>query len=91
MNKQIEEAAKTYANIPLDRDVDTEERYFNDAVREYDAFIDGAEWAADKLYTEQDIRNTFIAGMENIDCNQEEGMFSTITIEEWLNKFKKES
>jgi hypothetical protein len=38
------EAAKKYANIPLDRTVDTEERYFNDATREYDAFIAGAEW-----------------------------------------------
>jgi hypothetical protein len=42
------------------------------------------------LYTEQDIRNAFIAGMENIDCNQEEGMFSILTVEEWFNKFKKQ-
>ena len=37
-------AAKEFAKIPLNRDVDTEERYFNDAVREYDAFIAGASW-----------------------------------------------
>jgi hypothetical protein len=42
--QKMEEAAKKYANIPLDRTVDTEERYFNDATREYDAFIAGAEW-----------------------------------------------
>lgn len=50
-NKQLIEAAKTYANIPLDRNVS----YFNDAVREYYAFIYGAEWAADKLYTEEEV------------------------------------
>jgi hypothetical protein len=47
MDKEtIEEAAKKYAEIPLNRNIDTEERYFNDAVRKYDAFIAGAEWQA---------------------------------------------
>jgi hypothetical protein len=40
--KTIEQEAKEYANIPLNRDIDSEERYFNDSVREYDSFIAGA-------------------------------------------------
>jgi hypothetical protein len=42
--ESLEEAAKSYAKIPLHRDIDSEERYFNSDVREYDAFIDGAKW-----------------------------------------------
>jgi hypothetical protein len=40
----LEEVAKNYANIPLHRDIDTEERYFNSNVRDYDSFIEGAKW-----------------------------------------------
>ena len=54
----LEEAAKSYAKIPLHRDVDSEERYFNSDVREYDAFIYGAQWQAEqdkKLYSEEEV------------------------------------
>lgn len=34
MNTELEQEAKKYANIPLHRDIDTEERYFNsDCIR----------------------------------------------------------
>ena len=52
---RLEEAAKSYAKIPLHRDVDSEERYFNDAVREYDAFKDGAEWMQERMYSEEEV------------------------------------
>lgn len=51
----LHEAAKSYAKIPLHRDVDTEERYFNDSVREYDAFIDGAKWQSERSYSEEEV------------------------------------
>jgi hypothetical protein len=40
--KTLEQEAREYANIPLNRNIDLEERYFNDSVREYDSFIAGA-------------------------------------------------
>jgi hypothetical protein len=58
INKQetLEEAAKNYADIPLHRDIDTEERYFNFNVRDYDSFIEGAKWQQEqdkKMYSNQ--------------------------------------
>ena len=43
-NETLEEAAKKYSNIPVNRVIDTEERYFNSNVRDYDSFIEGAKW-----------------------------------------------
>jgi hypothetical protein len=53
----LEEAAKKYINLPLSKEMDEEERYFNSSSKEYDAFIAGAEWQAKILYTEEDICN----------------------------------
>jgi hypothetical protein len=61
-NKEtLEEAAKNYANIPLHRDIDTEERYFNSNVRDYDAFIAGAKC--------QDKQNREKIGLLQIELN----------------------
>ena len=84
IDKQLIEAAKNYAKIPLYKDVDTEERYFNDAVREYDAFMDGAEWAADKLYTEEDVYKILI---DHTLYNS--GFGERVSLSEWFNKYKK--
>jgi hypothetical protein len=47
-NEKLEEAAKKYSNIPVNRVIDTEERYFNSNVRDYDSFIEGAKWQAEQ-------------------------------------------
>jgi len=57
----LEKAAKNYANIPLHRDIDTEERYFNSNVRDYDAFIAGAKC--------QDKQNREKIGLLQIELN----------------------
>lgn len=49
---KLEEAAKTYAKIQLDKDIDSEERYYNSNVRDYDAFKAGAQWKEDQFRTE---------------------------------------
>jgi hypothetical protein len=54
-NETLEEAAKKYSNIPINTVIDTEERYFNSNVRDYDAFIEGAEWQAKKMYSEEEV------------------------------------
>jgi hypothetical protein len=51
----LEEAAKKYAKIPLNREVDSEERYFNSNVREYDAFKAAANWRAQKMYSDEEV------------------------------------
>jgi hypothetical protein len=38
------EAAKKYINLPLDKEMDEEERYFNSKHKEYDAFLAGAAY-----------------------------------------------
>ena len=84
-NKEtLEEAAKNYAKIPLSRDIDTEERYFNDAVREYDAFSDGAKWQQQKMYSEEEIIDLLLA--RDIELNSFEGIDKA---KEWFEQFKK--
>jgi hypothetical protein len=74
----LEKAAKNYANIPLHRDIDSEERYFNSNVREYDSFIAGAKSDAAKdywfkifkeqeknNYSEKDLRNCYFSAIES--------------------------
>lgn len=51
MNK-LEEAAKSHANIPLDRSIDSDERYYNSNTRLYDAFKAGAAWQVDEFKNE---------------------------------------
>jgi hypothetical protein len=54
-NETLEEAAKKYSNIPVNTVIDTEERYFNSNVRDYDSFIEGAKWQAKKMYSEEEV------------------------------------
>ena len=54
-NETLEEAAKKYSNIPVNRVIDTEERYFNSNVRDYDSFIEGAKWQAERMYSEEEV------------------------------------
>jgi hypothetical protein len=54
-NETLEEAAKKYSNIPVNTVIDTEERYFNSNVRDYDSFIEGAKWQAERMYSEEEV------------------------------------
>ena len=42
-------AAKNYIGLPLDREMDEEERYFNSQDKEYDAFLAGVEHYKSKI------------------------------------------
>ena len=44
----VEQAAKEFSGIPLGRDIDMEERYYNTRTKEYDAFKEGAAWQKEK-------------------------------------------
>jgi hypothetical protein len=56
VEKTLEEAAKIYAKIPLHREVDSEERYFNSNVREYNGFKAGANWQAERMYNKEEVK-----------------------------------
>lgn len=51
----LEDAAKNHAGIPLNRVVDSEERYFNSSVREYDSFIEGANCMKETMYSKEEV------------------------------------
>jgi hypothetical protein len=68
MNK-LEEAAKNHANIPLDRTIDSDERYYNSNTRLYDAFKSGAQWK------EEEFKNESVA--DYIDRHIVESMVET--------------
>lgn len=47
----LEKAAREYARIPLHKDIDDDERYYNShAVENYDTFKAGANWAFDTIF-----------------------------------------
>jgi hypothetical protein len=82
----LEEAAKSYAKIPLHRDIDSEERYFNSDVREYDAFIEGAKWEKERSYSEEEVKEMIMDAINS--CT--DGVSSHCQdFEEWYEENKK--
>ena len=55
----LEEAAKNYIKLPLHKDIDEEERYYNPNIKSYDAFIEGAKWQAEKMYSKEEVMDMF--------------------------------
>ena len=64
--KEIEQLAKQLCNIPIDLVIDEEERYYKN-LDKYDGIIQGytqcQEDNAEKKYTEEDIKQAIIYGM----------------------------
>jgi hypothetical protein len=55
IKETLEEAAKKYSGIAYDRS-DYEEMYYNQqGCDRYDAFINGAKWQAERMYSEEEI------------------------------------
>ena len=55
----LEEAAKNYIKLPLHKDIDEEERYYNPNIKCYDAFIEGAKWQAENMYSKEEVMDMF--------------------------------
>jgi hypothetical protein len=51
---------------------------------EYCAFIEGAKWQAERMYSEEDMREAFIAGTQF-----EEDYDYNLYMEKWFEQFKK--
>jgi hypothetical protein len=80
-NETLEEAAKKYSNIPVNTVIDTEERYFNSNVRDYDSFIEGAKWQAERSYSKKEVDDLLDRLLEGNMCS--------VVGEELIEKFKK--
>jgi hypothetical protein len=76
----IEESALNYAleQHKLSKDV-----YVQD-------FYRGANWQAERMYSEEELREAFNQGQENIDYHEIHGFSAKLTINEWFEQFKKE-
>ena len=83
----LEEAAKLYIGVPINRIIDDEERYYTSNIGEYDAFIAGAKWQA-----EQD-NNKFSEKVETLwvryrktTNNEDAWSFKEWLVEQFKNK-----
>lgn len=53
-----------------------------------DAYIAGAKWQAKRMYREEDMKEAFEDGKEDVDYCQVLGFVSKLTTEEWFEQFK---
>jgi hypothetical protein len=56
---------------------------------EYCAFIEGAKWQQERMYSEEDLREAFRQGQDNMDYSDTYGWDSKLTEQEWFEQFKK--
>jgi hypothetical protein len=75
----IEEAAENYTEFWLQ----------NKGLLIRDAFIEGAKWQADRMYSEEDLREAFRQGQDNMNYSDTYGWDSKLTEQEWFEQFKK--
>jgi hypothetical protein len=52
-------------------------------------FIAGAKWQAERMYGEEDLREAFRQGQDNVDYSEFFGLDFKITEQEWFEQFKK--
>jgi hypothetical protein len=77
----LEEAAEKYAtNHGMMLYVFPEKR---------EAFISGAKWQAERMYSEDDLREAFRQGRDGVNYNEVYGYTSEFTEHEWFEQFKK--
>ena len=77
----LEEAAVDYISEKSER------------AREYgmvfNAIRFGAKWQAERMYSEEDLREAFRQGQDNMDYSDTYGWDSKLTEQEWFEQFKK--
>lgn len=49
----------------------------------------GAKWQAERMYSEEDLKEAFRQGQDNIDYSDTYGWSSKLTEQEWFEQFKK--
>ena len=89
----LERAAREYARIPLHKDIDDDERYYNGhAVENYDTFKAGAKWAIDAIFNwlkeNMDTRKTVTKDMLGKDMSIEYLTANFKSVEELIGNFQ---
>jgi hypothetical protein len=51
--------------------------------------VKGAKWQAERMYSEEDLREAFRQGQDNMDYSEIYGWDSKLTEQEWFEQFKK--
>ncbi len=64
------------------------QRLFFDS-NEGKSFELGAKWMQERMYSEEDLREAFRQGQDNIDYSDTYGWDSKLTEQEWFEQFKK--
>lgn len=88
MKETLEEAALNYAKLPK---IDSDERYYQTHKCEiHDAFIQGANWQAERMYSEEDLLKAFEKGHDSARRGSYK-FNGTMTedYQEWFEQFKK--
>jgi hypothetical protein len=68
------------------------ERLWNDPSKQLtskNSFIAGAKWQAERMYSEEDLREAFRQGQDNMDYSDTYGWDSKLTEQGWFEQFKK--
>jgi hypothetical protein len=63
--------------------------HLNINTQKQEAIILGAKWQAEKMYSEEDLREAFRQGQDNMDYSDTYGWDSKLTEQEWFEQFKK--
>lgn len=89
----LEKAARDYARIPLHKDIDDDERYYNGhAVENYDTFKAGVNWAFDTIFNwlrdNMDTRKTVMKDMLGNDMCLEYLTADFKSVDELIGNFK---
>lgn len=53
------------------------------------AFTEGAKWQAERMYSEEDLRQAFRDGQSNMHYSDNFGLDSSLTEQQWFEQFKK--
>jgi hypothetical protein len=89
----LEEAARQYAGLHTTKEIDAEERYYNSNCKYYDAFKAGAEWKAERMYSEEDLKLAWEDGRNGTSVVGSfpftNTRFTHHSFTKWFNQFKK--
>ena len=82
MKTYLEEAAERYSINNTTEPVSFDENAYCD-------FIEGAKWQAERSYSEEDLKEAFKQGENNVGYNSKYGYTFKLTEKEWFEQFKK--
>ena len=86
LKETLEEAAKKHSGLAYDRNDYEEIYYHQQGCTKYDAFIDGAKWQAERMYSEEEVKEIIIDAINS--CT--DGSSSHCQdFEEWFEENKK--